>query len=191
MDWVHWLRRKGLLSSAKGLEWYPPFLCMGVRVLALSDDWRQVRLLLPLNWRTRNPGGSMFGGCMASLADPIAALACSRVFPGYAVWTRAMSLDFRREGRGDLELRFDFDPALEQRVRDELVQRDRATPSFEYAYFSSDGEPCALVHNTVAIRTHHRHQSGGALGRGKLPESPPATPGRAGVQPIEKEDESA
>jgi acyl-coenzyme A thioesterase PaaI-like protein len=164
---------------------------MGVRVLALSEDWRQVRLLLPLNRRTRNPGGSMFGGCMASLADPIAALACSRVFPGYAVWTRAMSLDFRREGRGDLELRFDFDPALEQRIREELVQRGRATPSFEYAYYAGDGEACALVHNTVAIRSHHRHESGGALGRGKLPESPPAHPGRNGAQTIETEDKQA
>lgn len=162
MDWVRWLRRKGLLSSAKGVEWYPPFRCMGVRVLALSDDWRQVRLLLPLSGRTRNPGGSMFGGCMASLADPIAALCCARVFPGHAVWTRAMSLDFRREARGDLELRFELDPDQEQRIRDELARRGRATPSFEYAFYADDGATCALVHNTVAIRPRRPHNRGGA-----------------------------
>ena len=57
---------------------------MGLRVLELSDDWRRVRLLLPLAGN-RNPGGGMFGGAMACLADPIAALACSRVFPGHQV----------------------------------------------------------------------------------------------------------
>ena len=31
---------------------------------------------------SRNPGGVMFGGYQAALADPIAALACARVFPG-------------------------------------------------------------------------------------------------------------
>lgn len=62
----------------------------------------------------------MFGGAMASLADPIPALACLRLFPGYAVWTRSLKLDFRREARTDLELRFDFDMAIEAFIRQEL-----------------------------------------------------------------------
>ena len=45
---------------------------------------------LPLNTVSRNPGGVMFGGYQAALADPIAALACSRIFPGYSCWTRAI-----------------------------------------------------------------------------------------------------
>ena len=55
---------------------------MRIKVLEIADDWRTVRILLPLNARSRNPGGVMFGGYQAALADPIAALACARVFPG-------------------------------------------------------------------------------------------------------------
>ena len=140
------------VSPAQRLAWYPPLHAMSVRVRLLSDDWRQARIILPLNGFNRNPGGGMFGGSIAVLADPIAALACNRVFPGHQVWTRSMHLDFRREGRTDLELRFDFEPQQEQAIRQELETRQRATPTFEYGIYDQHGQLCVQVSNTVAIR---------------------------------------
>ncbi len=137
---------------------------MRIRVLELDEAWSRVRILLPLNDRTRNPGGSMFGGCMASLADPIAALACGWRFPSYSVWTRSLSLDFRREGRSDLELRFAFDPLQHAAIAGELARQGRATPQFEYAYYLADGTLCARVQCRVAIReTGYVAGSRGAL----------------------------
>lgn len=124
---------------------------MRVRVVELDAGWRSARLLLPLA-ANRNPGGSMFGGAMASLADPVAALACNRVFPGHRVWTRELRLDFRREGRSDMELRFAMDAQQEQAIRDELAQRGRSTPGFEYGFFDSQGRHCVAVSCRVAIR---------------------------------------
>jgi acyl-coenzyme A thioesterase PaaI-like protein len=124
---------------------------MRVEVIALTDDWRHARLLLPLD-RNCNPGGSMFGGAVACLADPVAALACNRLFPGHQVWTRSLNLDFRREGRSDLELRFDFEPAQEQAIALELRRRSRATPEFEYGFYDTDGRVCVTVGCRVAIR---------------------------------------
>lgn len=143
------LRRR--LSPARRLAWYPPFRAMRVKVLELSDDWRRTRLLLPLAIN-RNPGGGMFGGAMACLADPIAALSCNRVFPGHQVWTRELALDFRHEGRTDMELRFVFDPVLERQIGDELAQRGRATPLFEYAFYDARERLCVGVRCRVAIR---------------------------------------
>ena len=88
---MKFLARSKILSDARLLEIYPPFRPMRIKVLEIGKDWRTVRIRLPLNARSRNPGGVMFGGYQAALADPIAALACARVFPGYSVWTRAMS----------------------------------------------------------------------------------------------------
>lgn len=144
--------RRGWLSDARLLEFYPPFLWMRIRVLEISDGWRRVRIRLPLNAISRNPGGVMFGGFQASLADPIPALACARVFPGYSVWTRAMTIDFEHGGSTDLELRFELSPVQEQAIRAELEARGRATPAFEYGYHLSDGSRCTRVVNTVAIR---------------------------------------
>lgn len=143
------LRR--LLPAARRLEWYPPYRFLGVRVLELADDWRSVRLLLPLRGNA-NPGGGMFGGALACVADPVAALSCNRVFPGHQVWTRALALDFRHEGRSDMELRFRLDPGQEQQIGDELARRGRATPSLDYAFFDDRGRACVEVRCRVAIR---------------------------------------
>jgi acyl-coenzyme A thioesterase PaaI-like protein len=140
------------LSEARRLELYPPFRAMRIEVLEIAPDWRRVRIQLPLDWRSKNPGGVMFGGWQAALADPIAALACARNFDGYSVWTRAMSIDFERGGSTDLELRFEMSAEQADAIRAELAARGRATPSFEYGYHLADGSRCTRIRNTVAIR---------------------------------------
>ena len=140
------------LSDARRMELYPPFFLMRVKVLEISEHWRKIRMRLPLNTISRNPGGVMFGGYQAALADPIAALVCARVFPGYAPWTRAMNIEFRHGGSTDLELRFSMDPEQEKQIRAELAERGRATPTFEYGFYLADGTQCTYIKNTVAIR---------------------------------------
>jgi len=140
------------LSEPRKLELYPPFFMMRVKVVEMRDDWRYCRLRLPLNTLSRNPGGVMFGGWQAALADPIAALACARIFPGYSVWTRSMSIDFQSAGNTDLELRFEMTPEQEAAIRERLAERGRATPRFEYGFYRSDGQLCSRITNAVAIR---------------------------------------
>ncbi len=142
---------------------FPPFKHMGVEILELSENYRSIRLLLPLTDTSQNQGGSMFGGYQASLADPVAAIACGKIFPDYCVWTRKLTVDFRRPGSTDLELRFEFPKQLEARIRDELEQKNRSTPVFEYGFYLSDGSQCTVVQCAVAIRptgysfNHHKH----------------------------------
>lgn len=142
------------LSEKQLLQLYPPFWFMGVKFVELPADWRRVRVLLPLKFRSRNGGGSMFGGFQAALADPIAALACTRIFPGYAIWTRKMTIDFLREGVTDLELRFDFPEEKLVEIKQELEEKGRSTPSFKMSYHLNDGSMCTRIRNTVAIRPH-------------------------------------
>ena len=149
---MRFMSRSGIVSDARLLELYPPFVPMRIRVLEIAEGWRTVRILLPLNAMSRNPGGVMFGGWQAALADPIAALACARVFPGYSVWTRAMTISFDHGGNSDLELRFVLTPAQEAEIRMELAESGRSTPTFEYAYVRKDNVRCSVVRNTVAIR---------------------------------------
>lgn len=146
------LRRLHFLSPRQRIEWFPPFFLMRVKVVELADDWQVVRLRLPLTAFSRNMGDSMFGGYQASLADPVAALACAKRFPGHEVWTRAMDIDFVAVGNSDLELRFVFDPQIDQQIREDLAARGRSTPRFEYGFYRQDGVLCSRVTNTVAIR---------------------------------------
>jgi len=149
---MRFMSRSGIVSDARLLELYPPFRPMRIKVLELSAGWRSVRILLPLNATSRNPGGVMFGGYQAALADPIAALACARVFPGFSVWTRAMAVSFDHGGNSDLEMRFVLTPEQEQAIRMELLREGRSTPTFEYGFIRKDGVRCTVIRNTVAIR---------------------------------------
>ncbi len=134
------------------LENFEPFKMMEVKIMELSPDWRKIRLLLPLSKAATNHQGTMFGGFIASLADPIAALSCGKLFPGYAAWTRNLKIDFLRAGTTDLELRFDFPLELEPIIAKELQEKNRSTPVFEYAYYLTNGTLCTAVECTVAIR---------------------------------------
>ncbi len=151
---MRFISNSGILPDARLLELYPPFVPMRIKVLEIRDNWRLVRIRLPLNARSRNPGGVMFGGYQAALADPIAALACARVFPGFSVWTRAMNISFDHGGNSDLEMRFSLTPEQESVIRIELERDGRSTPTFEYGYLRGDGVRCTVVRNTVAIRPH-------------------------------------
>ncbi len=125
---------------------------MGVKVVELEDDWQRVVLRLPLTALSRNMGGSMFGGYQAAIADPIAPIACAKQFPGHAVWTRALALEFDLPGNSDLELRFAFDETLKATIREELEREGRSTPWFEYGLYRKDGQRCTRVRCRVAIR---------------------------------------
>jgi len=139
-------------GAIKRLENFEPFKMMQVKILHLSPDWRSIRLLLPLSAAATNHQGTMFGGFMASLADPVAALACGKLYPDYAAWTRMLKLDFKRAGTTDLELRFDFPTELEPVIEKDLQEKERSTPTFEYAYYLTDGTLSATVECSVAIR---------------------------------------
>jgi acyl-coenzyme A thioesterase PaaI-like protein len=94
----------------------------------------------------------MFGGFQASLADPIAALACLKSFPGCEVWTRHLQLNFIREGRTDLELRFEFTDEQLTEVRTEMQQKGRSNPVFEYGFYNQQNQLCTQITCRVAIR---------------------------------------
>jgi uncharacterized protein (TIGR00369 family) len=139
-------------DAARRLELFPPFRQLGIRVLELDEDWHRVRILLPLNKVNRNPGGSMFGGSIASLADPIPALACLRRFPQYTVWTRELHVDFRLPGVTDLELRFALSDQAVEGIAQDLEKRGRSTPVFEFGFFDENGNQVVWVKNWVALR---------------------------------------
>ncbi len=140
------------LTDKQRIEWYPAFWLLRPKVLALSPCWRRVTILLPHSWIATNTGGSLFGGFQACLADPIAAMACMKVFPAYSVWTRSLHVDFIYEGLTDLQLRFEMSAEQEQQIALELEQKGRSTPSFEYGLYQADGSLATRVTARIAIR---------------------------------------
>ncbi len=139
-------------SPVDQLENFPPFKSLAIKVVAFDARWREVRLLLPMNGHNVNPGGTMFGGAMAALADPIAALACASYFPEYEIWTRKLALDFIQPGNGDLQLLFQFPDDAAGQIDVALKEDGRARHTFEYGFYQKDGSLCCKVSSVVALR---------------------------------------
>lgn len=140
------------ISEATRLQWHPPFWLMRIKVTQLTEDWRKIQIKLPKTAISRNNYGGVFGGFQASLADPIAVVACSHIFPGHSIWTRELSLDFQQQPNTDITLHFELSKQLEQQIRDDLATKGRSTPTFEMYYKRTDGQICTVIKNTIAIR---------------------------------------
>ncbi len=88
-------------------NFFPAYRGTGGRITYLADDWKEVRVRLPLSLRTRNYVGTIFGGSMYGAVDPIyMVMLINLLGPGYVVWDKAASIRFRRPGRTTLHARF-------------------------------------------------------------------------------------
>jgi hypothetical protein len=86
-----------------GFNLFPAYRGTGGRVIYAAADFHEVRVKLPLNWRTRNYVGTIYGGSIYGAIDPIYMLMLMRILgPGYVVWDKAANVRFRKPGKGTL-----------------------------------------------------------------------------------------
>lgn len=86
---------------------FPCFVGSGGRVDFISHDMREVRLSLPLTWRTRNFVGTIFGGSMFAACDPpLMLMLIQNLGKDYVVWDKGGTARFRKPGRSTLYARF-------------------------------------------------------------------------------------
>lgn len=78
---------------------FPAYRGSGARVLFISEDYREIRIKIPLNWRTRNYVGTIYGGSMYAGIDPIYMLMLIKnLGKDYVVWDKAATIRFKRPG---------------------------------------------------------------------------------------------
>ena len=90
-----------------GFNFFPAYRGTGGRVVYMAGDYREVRIKIPLSWRTRNYVGTIYGGSMYGAVDPIYMLMLIKTLgPGYIVWDKAAKIRFRKPGKDTLYTRF-------------------------------------------------------------------------------------
>jgi hypothetical protein len=97
---------------------FPAYRGVGARIDYIAGDYREVRVRLRLNWRTRNYVGTIFGGSMYGTVDPVYMIMLIKILgPGYVVWDKAASIRFRKPGRGTLFATFTIDDAEVEAIK--------------------------------------------------------------------------
>jgi hypothetical protein len=134
-------------------NWYPAYRGTGGRVTFIRHDFMEVRVALPLWWRTRNYVGTIFGGSLYGAVDPFYMLMLIQVLgPGYLVWDKAAAIRFRRPARTTLYASFQLDHALVEGIRAELQSVEKLDRHFTVELKDAAGEVHAIVEKTVNIR---------------------------------------
>jgi hypothetical protein len=108
--------------ASKRLRWlfniFPAYRGTGAKVLYVADDFREVRIRLPLSWRTRNAVRTIFGGSMYGSVDPFYMIMLMKLLgPDYVVWDKAATIRFRRPGRSTLFATFRIEEAEVEAIR--------------------------------------------------------------------------
>jgi acyl-coenzyme A thioesterase PaaI-like protein len=140
-----------------GFNLFPAYRGTGARVTYIASDYREVRVALPLSWRTRNYVGTIFGGSLYGAVDPMYMIMLIHILgPGYTVWDKAATIRFLRPGRSTLSARF----LLEDAEIDEIRRRLESEPSVDRVYTvtleDAAGVPHAEVTKTVYVRKNAR-----------------------------------
>ncbi len=132
----------------------PAFRGTGARVRSISSDLSHVEVVLPLNWRTRNYVGCIFGGSIYSAVDPFYMLMFIKLLgKDYVVWDKAATIDFKKPGRNTLRASFSVDKEMLEDVRSTLRSERTCLRSYPVELRNEQEEVCALVEKTLYFTT--------------------------------------
>ncbi len=131
---------------------FPAYRGTGGWVTYIRHDWSEVRVRIPLSWRTRNYVGTIYGGSLYGAVDPIYMLMLIRILgPAYTVWDKAASIRFRRPGRSTLYATFQVPSELVARIREELTRVPKLDRVFTVELKDAAGTVHAVVEKTVHV----------------------------------------
>lgn len=142
-----------------GFNFFPAYRGTGGRIAYIADDWREVRVKLPLSWRTRNYVGTIYGGSIYASIDPIYMLMLIKILgPEYIIWDKAAKVRFRKPGKGTLYA--DFHLSTEEideikRLAEDARSVDRI---YNVEFKDKDGVVHAQIEKTLYIAKKNQNR---------------------------------
>jgi acyl-coenzyme A thioesterase PaaI-like protein len=125
----------------------------GGRLRYIAEDWSEVRLDLPLSWRTRNYVDTIFGGSIYSAVDPIYMLMLiHRLGNEFVVWDKAASIQFKKPGKETLHAHFVVSDEELSAIRGALETQRSVDRSYVIELKDLAGTVCATVEKIIYIR---------------------------------------
>ena len=143
--------------NARLLRWkfnlFPAYRGTGARVTYIANDFREVRVRLPLSWRTRNAVGTIYGGSMYGAVDPIyMIMLMSLLGRDYVVWDKAATIRFRKPGRTTLAATFIIDDAELDAIRAATAEGEAIDRTYNVDLMDDAGVVHASIEKIIYIR---------------------------------------
>jgi len=138
---------------SKFVNWYPPFLGAGIRVVETAPDYSLLRVEMKLTALNRNMVGTHFGGSLYAMCDPWFMLILMRALGAeYIVWDKAASIQFLKPGRGTVSATFHIPRERVDEIRARADAGEKIEPTFSVDVIGASGEVVARVEKLLYVR---------------------------------------
>ena len=136
-----------------GFNWFPAYRGTGARIEHIASDWTEVRIRLPLSWRTRNYVGTIFGGSLYGAIDPIYMIMLIKLLgKDYEVWDKAAAIRFKRPGRSTLRAAFRLDDGELDQIKGDVAASGRTERTYTVELKDGEGNVCMSCDKLLTIR---------------------------------------
>ena len=151
--WQRMARGVGAHRFVHFFRFYPPYLGTGFRVTRADPRLREIEVELRLRPWNRNYVGTHFGGSLYAMCDPFYMLmVMENLGPGYVVWDKSATIEFRKPGRGRVHARFALSEEQLAQIRQDVERHGKANPSFEVTVVNEEGETVARVAKVLSVK---------------------------------------
>lgn len=134
-------------------NFFPAYRGTGARITHIADNWQEAHIKLPLNRKTRNYVGTIFGGSIYAAADPIYMVMFIKLLgPDYIVWDKAAHIQFKRPGRSTLHAKFKIEPQELNAICEEIDSKGKLERSYRIEFVDEKGKICAVIEKVLYFR---------------------------------------
>jgi acyl-coenzyme A thioesterase PaaI-like protein len=136
------------------LNFWPCIRGTGGRVARISDDFREIDIRLPLNWRTRNRVGTIFGGSIYASIDPIYMLMLMEILGrDFIVWDKGAAIKFKRPGTRTMYAHLRLSAEFTDDIKRKVLAQGELTFDLPVHYVDEAGLEIAEIQKTLYVAT--------------------------------------
>ena len=135
------------------INFWPPFLGAGIRVVYIAPDMKAIDVEMRLRWWNANYVNTHFGGSLYAMGDPFYMLMLmANLGRDYIVWDKSGSIRYRKPGKGTVRAEFRLTDAQLDDIREKLNTLPKYEPIFKIEIKDEKGTVIAEVEKLLHIR---------------------------------------
>jgi hypothetical protein len=144
---------KGSRALRRWVNFWPPFLGMGIRIKYIGPDMKAVDVEMKLRFWNANYVGTQFGGSLFAMTDPFYMLMLmANLGRDYIVWDKAATIRYKKPGKGTVRAEFRLSDSQIDDIREKLKTLPKYEPVFSVEVKDEAGVVIAEVEKVLHVR---------------------------------------
>lgn len=134
-------------------NFFPATRRTGMKIMYISSDWREIRIKLPFNWKTKNYHRTMFGGSMFGATDPVYLVMLTKILgDNYVVWDKSALIRYKKPAKTNLYATFIVEQREINSILETLTTQQKVDRTYNIDLMDTEGTVYASVEKTLHIK---------------------------------------